>query len=121
MKANPGYEHFDLAEAIYAVAAAVNERCGCHGSHDAPATKQDLLELEKRIMSQITDITAGIQKNLDEITKDIAAITAAGVGGIPASDIAALTTVATNVATATTALDALVATIPPATPVTPAV
>ena len=86
--------------------------------HDDPITKRDLIELERRIMSQITDITTGIQTNLDKITADIAALTAAGVGGggTPPSDVAAVQTIATNVQTATTALDALVATIPPATP-----
>lgn len=72
-------------------------------------------------MSQITDITTGIQTNLDKITADIATIAAAGVGGgTPASDVAAVQTVATNVQTAATALDAVVASIPaPAAP-TPA-
>ena len=87
-----------------------------HGNR--PITKHDLDQLEKRIMSQITDITTGIQTNLDKITADIAALTAAGVGGgaTPPSDVAAVQTIATNVQTATTALDALVATIPPVTP-----
>jgi hypothetical protein len=82
-----------------------------------PITKHDLEQLEQIIMSQITDITTGIQTNLDKITADIAALTAAGIGGgTPASDVAAVQTIATNVSTATTALDALVATIPPVAP-----
>jgi hypothetical protein len=102
-----------LVEGISALVGALEKGFACKG-HGEPVTKHDLLELEKQIMSQITDITAGIQTNLDSITKDIAAIAAAGVGGTaPASDVAAVQTVATNVQAAATALGALV---PPAAP-----
>lgn len=111
-------KHDELLDALSVLVGTLERGFSAGRSCGEPVTKHDLEKWEQEIMSQITDITAGIQTNLDEITKDIAALTAAGVGGVPASDIAALQTVATNIAAVTTALDAIVATIP--APVTPA-
>lgn len=80
-------EHFEhkIAEGVEAVKAltlAVNDLVEWHKSHSQLATKHDLFEMEKRIMSQITDFAAQEQIKLDAISATLDGI----VTGIAALD-----------------------------------
>lgn len=85
--------------------------------HDDPITKRDLIELEKRIMSQISTILDPIAAELTQATADIAtiaaAITAGGTGSISPADVTELTSVATGVATLAATLHTLALSLTP--------
>ena len=96
------WEH-GIKEAINGLAASINGLTEWHKSHSSTATKHDLFEMEKRIMSQITDWAAqeqadltAISTTLDGIVAGIAALDAlitqfqSSPGTLSASDQAAL-------------------------------
>lgn len=117
-------QHEELLDAISSLIGTLETGFATLRSHGEPATRHDLHLLEKRIMSQISDILDPIAAELTQATADIstiaAAITAGGTGTISPADITELTSVATGVATLATTLHTLALSLtPPVTVPTP--